>query len=238
MFGVIKEYVRSGKILNTTFRQCSRLTTERVITENTQVSRDHLTPELSLHLITPSCKLWSANPIDVPFADPFWAFYWPGGQALSRYILDNSSLLSSRKIIDIGSGSGACAIAAAKIGAQVTANDIDPVSRVAIALNTALNEVTVDISSENLIGKTQLKWDCVLIGDMFYDEVFARTLLSWLRILVQGGALVLVGDPGRTLLQQELHKSSDILVAQYALLDNTCLENNGFTDTFVWQLSS
>nr|CAD7429590.1 unnamed protein product [Timema monikensis] len=139
-------------------------------------STGHTFKKPSLHLITPSCKLWSANPIDVPFADPFWAFYWPGGSN----------------------------------------------SRVAIALNEALNKVTVDISSGNLIRKTQLKWDCVLIGDMFYNEILAR-----------GGALVLVGDPGRTLLQQEMCNSSDIFVAQYTLLDNTYLENNGFTDTFV-----
>nr|CAD7408246.1 unnamed protein product [Timema cristinae] len=54
--------------------------------------------------------------------------------------------------------------------AQSLLQKLRPNSRVAIALNEALNKVTVDISSGNLIRKTQLKWDCVLIGDMFYNE--------------------------------------------------------------------
>lgn len=44
-----------------------------------------------------------------------------------RYILDNPQLMLGRRVLDIGSGSGACAIAAVKGGAlSVTANDIDP----------------------------------------------------------------------------------------------------------------
>ena len=56
------------------------------IKENTEISRDHLTPEIALHLITPNCKLWTALDGDIIFPDPFWAFYWPGGQVLTRYI--------------------------------------------------------------------------------------------------------------------------------------------------------
>jgi predicted nicotinamide N-methyase len=44
-----------------------------------------------------------------------------------RYVLDNPQLMLGRRVLDVGSGSGACAIAAVKGGAQsVTANDTDP----------------------------------------------------------------------------------------------------------------
>lgn len=44
-----------------------------------------------------------------------------------RYILDNPQLMQGRRVLDVGSGSGACAIAAMKSGAlNATANDIDP----------------------------------------------------------------------------------------------------------------
>lgn len=56
----------------------------KTIKEHTALSRAHLTPEIELHLITPDCFLWSARGEQSPFQDPFWAFYWPGGQALSR----------------------------------------------------------------------------------------------------------------------------------------------------------
>lgn len=58
-----------------------------LIRTHTEVSTDHMTPEIQLHLITQKCSLWHSRGEDVPFPDPFWAFYWPGGQVLSRYLL-------------------------------------------------------------------------------------------------------------------------------------------------------
>ena len=60
------------------------LNVESFIKENTEITRKHLTPEIQLHLITPQCPLWHSRGDECPVADPFWAFYWPGGQALTR----------------------------------------------------------------------------------------------------------------------------------------------------------
>ncbi len=68
------------------------------ILENTVVTREHLTPDLKLRLMTPDLKVWHLNPEDERGGgrdalgpalrhDPFWAIYWPGGQALARYHL-------------------------------------------------------------------------------------------------------------------------------------------------------
>lgn len=62
----------------------SGFTTARLIKQHTVISTDHMTPEIKLHLITPLCELWTASADNIPFNDPFWAFYWPGGQALAR----------------------------------------------------------------------------------------------------------------------------------------------------------
>ena len=51
-----------------------------------------MTPEIALHLITRNCRLWHGKGDDSPFTDPFWAFYWPGGQVLTRYV-DNLNVL-------------------------------------------------------------------------------------------------------------------------------------------------
>ena len=54
--------------------------------ENTEVtSRGSLTPEIQLRLLTPRCKFWWERADLWPHRDPYWAIYWPGGQALSRY---------------------------------------------------------------------------------------------------------------------------------------------------------
>ncbi|MEU8261670.1 50S ribosomal protein L11 methyltransferase [Micromonospora sp. NPDC048999] len=62
-----------------------------------------------------------------PGRTPFWANAWAGGQALARYVLDHPQVVAGRRVIDVASGSGLVAIAAAKAGAaEVTANDIAP----------------------------------------------------------------------------------------------------------------
>lgn len=118
---------------------------EKVILKNTEISQAHLTPELKLHLLTPNCPLYHASPETTQstnankalektfFQDPFWSIYWPGGQVLTRFILDMGIKLLSDKsgensrVLDLGSGCGASAIAAKLVGArQVLANDIDP----------------------------------------------------------------------------------------------------------------
>lgn len=53
---------------------------------NTEVTNSgSLTPEIQLRLLTPRCKFWWERAEQWPLGDPYWAIYWPGGQALSRY---------------------------------------------------------------------------------------------------------------------------------------------------------
>ena len=65
--------------------------------------------------------------------------------------------MRDKSVLDLGSGSGLVAIAAAQSGAlSVTAHDIDPMAHVAIALNADLNGVTINTSAED-IGAIDLK---------------------------------------------------------------------------------
>ncbi|KAL0811059.1 hypothetical protein ABMA28_010337 [Loxostege sticticalis] len=155
-----------------------------LIIKHTAPSRRHLTPELVLRLITPACPLWRAREEEIPFKEPFWAFYWPGGQATARYILDNGEMVKNRRVLDIGCGCGAGTIAAVKMGAsRVLANDIDPYAVAATSLNAEINDVSVETSMEDLIGTNCTEFDTILIGDMFYDEEFANILFDWLQRL-------------------------------------------------------
>lgn len=93
------------------------------------VSVDHLTPSIALRLITKDCEIYHNHhkePEKIFPDDPFWAFYWPGGQAITKYILDHPRVVKGKIILDIGSGCGASSIAAIKMGAtRAVANDID-----------------------------------------------------------------------------------------------------------------
>ncbi|KAL6474369.1 hypothetical protein MHYP_G00179300 [Metynnis hypsauchen] len=98
------------------------------ISENTEIVRGRsLTPEISLRLFTPKCRFWTERPELWPFPEPFWAIYWPGGQALARYLLNKPEVSVGKRVLDLGCGCGASAIAAKLSGAtHVVANDIDP----------------------------------------------------------------------------------------------------------------
>uniref|UniRef100_G1S3F2 Electron transfer flavoprotein beta subunit lysine methyltransferase n=1 Tax=Nomascus leucogenys TaxID=61853 RepID=G1S3F2_NOMLE len=205
--------------------------------ENTEVtSSGSLTPEIQLRLLTPTCKFWWERADLWPHSDPYWAIYWPGGQALSRYLLDNPDVVRGKSVLDLGSGCGATAIAAKMSGAsRILANDIDPIAGMAITLNCELNRLNpFPILIQNILNLEQDKWDLVVLGDMFYDEDLADSLHPWLKKCFWYRTRVLIGDPGRPQfsghsIQHHLHK-----VVEYSLLEPTRQENSGLTTSTVW----
>jgi predicted nicotinamide N-methyase len=104
-----------------------------------------LVPEVRLHLADDPIVLQARVEARAgPGLAPFWASARAGGQALARYVLDHPQVVAGRRVLDVASGSGLVAIAAALAGAAaVTANDIDPYALAAVAMNAAANPVTV-----------------------------------------------------------------------------------------------
>jgi predicted nicotinamide N-methyase len=154
-----------------------------------------LVPEIRLDLITEASPLWRASESQAAalgYVDPYWAFAWPGGQALARYILDNASIVRGRRVLDFGSGCAIEGIAAAMRGASlVTCADIDARACEAALANAALNDVSLEVAEENLVG-TSPDFDLVLAGDVLYERDSA--IFEWLSGL---RVPVLIGDPSR-----------------------------------------
>lgn len=223
------------------FKQTGCQSDERVrrfILDNTEVVGQHsLTPEVKLRLLTPNCRFWRDRPELWPFHDPYWAIYWPGGQALSRYLLDNPGLCRGKMVLDLGSGCGASAIAAKLCGATyVVANDIDTVAAVATQMNCELNGVEPPVClTENIIGCRTEAFDLILLGDMFYDEALASSLHSWLDLCIKShGTKVLIGDPGRAQFEEHGIRQFLRCQAQYELPASVREENYGLTCSTVW----
>ncbi|WP_239075424.1 class I SAM-dependent methyltransferase [Planosporangium flavigriseum] len=129
---------------------------------------------------------------------PFWADAWVGGQVLARYIVDHPDVVAGRRVLDVASGSGLIAIAAAMAGAAaVTANEIDPYALAAIALNARANGVAVEVRRGDLLDGDGDDAEVVLAGDVFYSESMSERMLGFLERAAARGARVLVGDPGR-----------------------------------------
>jgi predicted nicotinamide N-methyase len=145
---------------------------------------------------------------------PFWASAWAGGRAIARYVLDHPEAVAGRRVLDLASGSGLVAIAAAKAGAAaVTANDVDPYALAAITLNARANGVAVTESPDDLLDGDGGDAETVLAGDVFYTGPMARRMLNFLERMAARGVEVLVGDPGRDHLPE--HRLQ--IVASYQL---------------------
>ena len=113
---------------------------------------------------------------------------------------------------------------------NVLAADIDPWSEAAIRLNAGLNGVTLDHTSDDLIGRDG-GWDVVLAGDVFYDRSFAGLLIPWFSALAARGASVLVGDPGRAYCPRERMEA----LATYTVPVTRALEDSEVKKTTVWR---
>jgi predicted nicotinamide N-methyase len=191
-------------------------------------------PEVVLHQADDPIGLWELGEGEYRSEQPppFWAFAWAGGQALARYVLDHPDLVAGRRVLDLASGSGLVAIAAAKAGAaHVLAVDIDPLAMAAIELNATANGVCVATQLADLLDGTA-DADVVLAGDVFYSASMAGRVHAFLRRAVRDGARALVGDPDRAFLprgQLTLLATMDVPVPH-------ALESTHVKATSIWEV--
>ncbi|HNS98594.1 MAG TPA: 50S ribosomal protein L11 methyltransferase [Polyangiaceae bacterium] len=179
---------------------------EALIVRHTALSSPRLCPDILLHLITPAQPLWRAGQAELDalgLADPFWAFCWPGGQALAYYISRYPESVRGKRVLAFGAGCGVEAIAAARCGAEVLASDTDPVAATAILLNARRNNVSLRITTDNLLGNLRSYWDIVLVGDVTYERELAKQVRAWVTQLAHHGSRVLVADPQRGFFDRE-----------------------------------
>ena len=134
---------------------------------------------------------------------PFWAYSWPGGQALARYVLDCPAWVRGKVVLDLGCGNGIAGIAAAKAGARrVIACDVDPSALRMTEIHASRNQVAVEGEPRDLLEAPPPvpPVEVILAGDLFYAREMARRVEGWLVSAAACRAEILVGDPGRAYL--------------------------------------
>ena len=159
-------------------------------------------------------------------------------------------------VLDLASGSGLVAIAAAVAGAAaVIPSDTDPLAVAAITLNAGVNRVRLEPTVGDLLGVlgpgqpepgqhgpgqhgpgqkagAPIRADVVLAGDAFYDRDMAGLMLPFLERASRAGALVLVGDPGRAYLPRDRFTR----VTTYDVPVERVIEDADVKPTTVWRL--
>ena len=208
------------------------MNSDQFVHDNTHLIAPPLVPEIKLHLASEVLPLWHKTEeelVRIGVPPPYWAFAWPGGQALARYILDHPDLVAGKRVLDFGAGSGLVALAAAKAGARhVIAADIDPFAVAAISRNAKANALTVEAVDKDMIGSRE-RFDLILIGDMCYERPLAERLMAWLK---ETQADILLGDPGRTYFP----KTGLTRLAIYSVPTTRELEDRDIRETGIWRL--
>jgi len=213
------------------------LSGEEMVRANTRLRSVALVPEIRLHQASEPIGVWQRTERAAGrtgLDPPFWAFAWAGGQALARYLLDHPETVKDRQVIDIASGSGLVAIAAARAGAAaVTGYDIDPLAIAAITLNAAANDATVLAVEADILDTGGAGPDVMLVADAFYERELARRVTRFAERCRARGADVLVGDFGRAYLPRDRLAP----LAAYDVPGLSELEDSDVKRTTVWEFA-
>jgi predicted nicotinamide N-methyase len=210
-----------------------------IIRSGTELGPVPLVPEIRLYQATDPISMWQRTEQETGrtgLDPPFWAFAWAGGRALARYVLDHPEVARGRRVVDLASGSGLVAIAAAKAGAAtVTAYDIDPLASAVTGVNAEANGVAVravcaDVLAEG--GFPAPGADLVLVADAFYERDLAGQVMAFLERCHAHGTAVLAGDFGRAYLP----RGRLTPLAAYDVPGLRVLEGTDTKRTTIWTL--
>jgi len=177
-------------------------------------------PEIALYLMqaqVPEHRLPQEDYHRLMEAPPYWAFCWGGGQALARWILDNSEVVRGRHVVDFGAGSGVAGIAAALAGAEsVTCVDIDEGALVACRQNASLNQVVLETSADLALTSGEL----LLAADVCYEDKGYSQVINHMRV---GGDVIVAESRLRDLADRfsQLSRADEFLVRTLPDLDES-----------------
>ena len=174
------------------------------VLSTTRLMAAPLIPEIPLHLAMHSHDIWQIVEEQVAETQakrPYWAFAWPGGQAMARYLVDNPHWVAGKRILDLGCGSGIGAIAAMEAGARsALANDIDPLALVATRLNAAANGVEVATTVDDILADVPSDIDVILLADIVYEPDLHARVSAFIQTAASRKIPILFADRGTTRL--------------------------------------
>lgn len=138
-------------------------------------------------------------------APPYWSFCWASGQVLAGWLLANPEVVRGRTVLDVGSGSGVVAIAAALAGAaRVIACDLDADALAAVRANALLNGVQLETVDDMApwLGRV----DIITAADILYDRDNLPLLADFrthAAVLLADSRVRNLAAPGYTLVGRE-----------------------------------
>ncbi|MFM2421894.1 MAG: hypothetical protein RL291_424 [Pseudomonadota bacterium] len=130
---------------------------------------------------------------------PFGLMLWESAIVLAEALAEGAAL-GGQRILELGAGVGLPGIVAARLGADVTAIDIDP-----LALDVARNNAGQNGCASNyrtLVASWRdvpslSEFNCVIGADIAYDHDDVGHVARWLDHAMRPGGRALLTDPDR-----------------------------------------
>jgi predicted nicotinamide N-methyase len=135
---------------------------------------------------------------------PYGRVLWPSAHACAsalRAVLRDHRAEDGEvpSVVELGCGTGLCALIAARAGAAVLATDVDEGALVAVQAASAhfpgarLTTSVFDVLGSEPIPPGQV----VVAADLLYEELLALAMARRAAEAVARGGVVIIGDPGR-----------------------------------------
>lgn len=201
---------------------------ERLLDQYAPLAPVPLCPEIQAFQGSSLVQIWEAAEqiAGENLPAPFWAYPWAAGSALARVVLDHADAFVGRKVLDVGSGGGVSALAAAHADAlRVVANDVDPWALAVARIAARRQRLYLDFLRQDLTEHPRhvTGYDIVLCSDLAYERRAAPKQRALLERARADGARVFVADAGRTYFEDR----GLSLLAEYRLVVPQDLEGVG-----------
>jgi predicted nicotinamide N-methyase len=139
---------------------------------------------------------------------PYWAELWPSAPVLAARLAERG--VRGQRILELGCGLGVTGLAAAALGAEVTATDWAADALGLLARNAARNGVAVEgrrldwfaavdgpLFADPGPGPPHGGWPLVVAADVLYEARVREPLLATLERVVAADGEAWIADPGR-----------------------------------------
>ena len=134
-----------------------------------------------------------------------WPYLWECGVALSRWILDNPSIVKDKLVYDVGTGQGTVAIAAKKAGAKISIGvDCSVFSEFTLQNNSERNGVITACYTKNIFQAKIAEQSVVFASDVIYGQQTSDMILERL-IEIGETSTVIIAQSGRTNPRYEIN---------------------------------
>jgi predicted nicotinamide N-methyase len=209
---------------------------EAFIAAHTALARPALVPEIELHLATEITPIWQATEdwlAERNIEPPFWAFAWPGSQALARLMLDGTVLVRGQARAGLRrrrrAGRHRCP---ARRGHQRRGRRDRPAGPRRHGPQRAPQRRGSSDAGGDVVG-APCRWDVILAGDVCYEAPMTQPIsCPGCAGHGAGGAEVLLADPGRAYLP----KDGMVAVGRFPVPTTRELEDRDSRDVTIYRV--